>query len=48
MTELQDLSPESISQNKDLEDSQDLLAESVTNLDSYNLNDEEMEVPQII
>lgn len=49
MTELQDLSPESIiSKNKDLEDSQDLLAETVTNLDSYNLKDEEGEIPQII
>jgi hypothetical protein len=48
MTELQDLSPESFSQNKDLEDSQDLLAESVTNLDSYHLNEEEGEIPQIV
>jgi hypothetical protein len=48
MTELQDLSPELISQNKDLEESQDLLAETVTNLESYNLNEEEGEIPQII
>ena len=48
MNELQDLSPESISQNKDLEDSQDLLAETVTNLEPYNLNEEEGEIPQII
>lgn len=49
MTELQDLSPESISsKNNTLEDSQDLLAESVTNLDSYNLKDDEGEIPQLI
>jgi hypothetical protein len=48
MTELQDLSPELISQNKDLEESQDLLAETVTNLEPYNLNEEEGEIPQII
>ena len=48
MTELQDLSPELISQNKDLEDSQDLLAQTVTNLEPYNLNEEEGEIPQII
>ena len=48
MIELNDLPPESISQNKDIEDSQDLLAQTVTNLDLYNINEEEGEIPQII
>lgn len=49
MMELQDLSPESTTpRNKSLEDSQDLLAESIQNISFYNSQDNEGAIPQII
>ena len=46
--ELRDLNSDSSLKNKDLEDSQDLLGESASNLSLYNSQEEGREIPRII